>query len=334
MENWMETAKIDTRKSRLERVCWPYDKYPEMPELMAGSEITLLDAEGPGVVTNLHAADVVVMDPSLAVSKIVDMEAPKKVLIEITYDHHDTPDISMPFFDFLGDPDGGCEYYRTVYFAKVRVARNFRLPLPFQKHIRIVLKNPTQTDLMSYTDLQWKQLEALPEDVGYLKVCYNTGTMRAPEEVITLADIQSAGTLKAHWLSLGSDDKHAWEGEFVCEANQEFTIDGEERPSIEYLGTEDVYAHSWGLGGVSCDGYSGILRMEHPTDTRTEIAMLRCRTIDSISFEKSLKIVMDYSQEYFAKDSRNPKHKMGVFAPRDRVSFDIDYKSCLYYYGK
>jgi len=332
MENWTDIARVDPDRSRLERVCWPYDKYPQMPQLMAGSEIVLLDTDGPGVVTNLHASKMDVLDGVIDVKSAGDPEAVKKILIEITYDGKDTPDISMPYYDFLGDPDGTCGYFSTVYLSKVPVSHNFRLPIPFREHIRIVLKNPTDTHIISYTDLQWKKLEKLPEETGYLRVCYTTGTFTAPEEVVRLADISGTGTLKAHWLQLGTDDPHARDGEFVCEANQEFYVDGEETPSLEYLGTEDLYGHSWGLGAVSCDGYADIL-MNHPSDTRTEIAMHRCRTIDSVGFRKHLALNMDYSADYFAKDSKNPLHLQGVFAPRERLSFDIDYKSCLYYYG-
>lgn len=332
MENWMDTARVDAGRSKLERVCWPYDKYPELPQLMAGSEIVLLDAEGPGVVTNLHASKMDVLDGVIDVKSAGDPDAVKKVLIEITYDGHETPDISMPYYDFLGDPNGNCSYFSTVYFSKVPISHNFRLPMPFRKHIRIVLKNPTDTHIISYTDLQWKKLDSLPEDVGYLRVCYERGSFSAPEEVVTLGEIGGKGTLKAHWLHLGTEDKHAWDGEFICEANQEFYIDGEETPSLEYLGTEDLYGHSWGLGVVSCDGYAGIL-LSHPSDTRTEVDMCRCRTVDSVGFAKSLKLKMDYSADYFSKTSTNPLLRQGVFAPRERISFDIDYKSCLYYYG-
>lgn len=331
MENWMDISRVDTQKSRLERICWPYDKYPKLPQLMAGSEVVLLDAEGPGVVTNIHAAHMNVLDGVIDVKSAGDPQAAKSIQIEITYDGKDRPDISMPFYDFLGDPDGSCDYFHTVYVSKVPVSHNFRLPMPFKKHIRIVLKNPTDTHVISYTEAQWKKLESLPNDVGYLHACYNRGTFTAPEEIPLLADVCGPATLKAHWLKLSTDDKHAWNGEFICEANQEFYVDGEASPCLEYLGTEDLYGHSWGLGSASSDGYSVILP-SHPTDIRTDIFMLRCRTIDSIGFTQSLRLKMDYSSDYFSKDSTNPLHKQGTFANRERLSFDIDYKSCLYYY--
>jgi len=35
---------------------WPYDKYPQMPELKAGATVTILEAQGSGVVETIHAS--------------------------------------------------------------------------------------------------------------------------------------------------------------------------------------------------------------------------------------------------------------------------------------
>ncbi|WP_214626585.1 DUF2961 domain-containing protein [Paenibacillus agaridevorans] len=44
-------------------------------------------------------------------------------------------------------------------------------PMPFKKSIRIELENPTNTDLIGYTDIQWEQqLSPIPENTGYLVI--------------------------------------------------------------------------------------------------------------------------------------------------------------------
>jgi len=333
MNNWMDIARLDTRRSHLERICWPYDKYPDMPQLLAGTQVTLLDTDGPGVVTNMHVSSMYCLGGFTETTSANEPDANTRIIVEITYDHHETPDISMPLYAFLGDPQGRCGKYSTLYFGKVQDARNFRLPIPFDKHIKIVFKNPTRTDIVSYTDLQWKKLDALPEDCGYLRVEYKKDSARIPEDVPMLADIQGRGTVKAQWLCLNTDLDLAWDGEYICEGNQEFYIDGETSPSLEYLGTEDAYAHSWGLGASTCDGYSVIAGVQHPCENQTEITMLRCRMEDSIGFEKSLQLKLDYSQDYFSQYSTNPHVRKGVFTTRQQASFQLRYTSCLYYYG-
>ena len=332
MQEWTDIARVEREKSYLERVCWPYDKYPELPQLTAGAKIVLIDTDGPGVVTNIHSSRMDFLDDVLDTTSAREPDAYQKVMIDITYDHHTAPDISMPLCEFLGDIDGVCSFYRTIYFSKVAYSHNFRLPIPFQKHIRITLTNTSNTDLISYTELQWKKLESLPADVGYLRTAYWAGNVCVPEECVTLCDVHGAGTVKAHWLALGTDLDLAWDGEYICEGNQEFYVDGEENPSLEYLGTEDVYGHSWGFAGTGGDDHTQIIRMDHPTETRTEIAMLRCRSCDSVSFQKELKVVLDYRDEYYAASSKNPLHKQGVFAARKRTSYPLSIRSCFYYY--
>lgn len=330
--DWEKIARRDESRSYLERVCWPYDKYPDMPQLTAGSEIVLLDADGPGVVTNLHSSKMDCLDGVLGTVSACEPDAYARVMIEVTYDHREKPDISMPLCAFLADPGGNCDHYAVRYFSKVREAHNFRLPMPFREHIRIVLKNPTQTDLIGYTDLQWKRLAHVPENAGYLYADYRSGVLRIPEQVGTLSDIQGNGTVRAHWFGIACESPLAQKGEYVCEGNQEFYIDGEATPSLEYLGSEDVYSHSWGMGCTGGDTDAAIIRMTHPTPQRTEIAMLRCREEDSIGFRKSMKILLDYREDYFAKDGKNPLLKKGVFADRPRVSFDMEFEHCVYYY--
>ena len=334
MHDWKEISRVDTGRACLSRALWPYDKYPDAPQLMAGSTVCILDAEGPGVVTCFHVSDFCFLDDVLLTGGPREPDAAARLRIRIYYDGCGTPEIDMPLYAFLGDPTGHAEYFTTVYFAKIKVARNLRLPIPFRRRLRMELTNPTNTDLCGYLDVQWKTLEGLPEGTGYLRVQYRESEFTCPEDVPVISELPGPGTLKAHWLSLGTDLPQAKEGEYVCEGNQEYYVDGETQPSLEYLGTEDAYGHSWGLGGVgSTDFYSALTEASRPRENWTQITMLRCRTEDAIGFTRSLRLLLDYTQEYFARSSRNPLHKEGVFARRVRTSFRIASRSCAYWYA-
>ncbi len=330
--SWETITACGGNRQRLQRITWPYDKYPDMPQLTAGARITLLDTVGPGVVTNLHVSNYEYLDDVLESSSAREPDAASRLLIEITYDHHAVADIAMPLFDFLGDVDAACDFYSTCYFSKVRLSHNFRLPIPFRQAIRIDIVNPTKTDLIGYADLQWEALDALPKGCGYLSVDYRRGCANLPEEIVTLCDIQAKGSIVAHWFSICSDLPFAKEGQYVCEGNQEFYLDYETEPSLEYLGTEDVYGYSWGFLGSASDGYSAIIRYDTDQQGVATISMLRCRTLDRIPFERACKVSLDYTQEFFSKLSKNPLHQTGVFRDRLGASFAAEYSSCFYYY--
>ena len=109
--------------------------------------------------------------------------------------------------------------------------------MPFRRHIRIEVENPTDSKFGGYTEIQKKS-------------------------------------------------------DLICEGNQEIYLDGSKEPQMEYLGTEDGYGYSWGMaGGIQSDHYAAITRID---DYKAGglFTMLRCRGIDTISFDKSCRWVV------------------------------------------
>lgn len=313
---------------------WPYDKHPEMPELKAGTAVTVLDVPGPGIVTNIHVSHYLVnsgMDEDT-----YERSAPvaAQVVLCVYYDGHQEPDIRMPFFDFLGDPDCRAAFYSTRRFAKVPMSHNFRLGMPFKTHIRITLENPTAFDLMGYTDVQYDALDQLPENCGYLYAQRREGRAHIPDQTIPLFEAEGSGCIAAHWFCVSGHDKGFENGEGLCEANCEFYFGQETTPACEYLGVEDLYGYSWGFKQLHSDGFAAILRKE-ALSPGARIAMLRCREEDAVRYPDGCRVVMDYSQEYFSPLSHNPIHTQHpVFASRRRYDADIQYTTCWYYYAK
>lgn len=319
-------------RTHLVPATWPYDKHPDMPELKAHAMVTLLDAEGPGVVTNIHASHYLV-DSGMG-DDVYEKSAPvaAQVMLRVYYDGHTEPDICLPFFDFLGDP--GCEaaFYAVRRFSKVPMSHNFRLEMPFARHIRITLENPTGHDLMGYTDVQYDERPNLAPGCGYLYVQRREGKTVIPGQPIELFAAEGRGCIAAHWFCVSGQDEGFENGEGLCEANCEFYMDGADRPVCEYLGVEDLYGYSWGFKQLHSDGFAAILRKDalHPG---ARVAMLRCREEDAVRYTEQCRVVMDYSQEYFSPFSTNPIHTQHpVFAPRRRYTAPIEYKTCWYYY--
>jgi hypothetical protein len=71
-------------QSQLQPSHWPYDKYANMPEITPKSKTTLLDADGPGVVTLIHVSKYNGGDQG-------------KLIIRVWYDDQKTPAIEMPW---------------------------------------------------------------------------------------------------------------------------------------------------------------------------------------------------------------------------------------------
>ncbi len=319
---WQEISTIRDAKTHMVPATWTLDKYPNAPTLKPHTKVTILDQDGPGVVTLFHVSDYGYGDDS-------------KLILRIWYDHEDNPSIEMPLMDFLGDIESATEPYHTIHFSHVRRSHNFRLPMPFRRHIRVEVENPTASSLLGYMDIQWDRVEEIPGDSGYLKVAYKSGRFQFPHEELVLCDVKSPGAIVAHWLQLEGDHKSCANGQGICEANHEVYIDGDVKPTYESQGAEDFYGHSWGFGSVESDFYCAIVRYEPTPNGGTKVAMVRARDTDRITFGRSCKIIYTYKHDlgpaYDHTTGRGKAPALGPFT--DGSSLDTPYRSCIYYYS-
>ena len=150
--------------------------------------------------------------------------------------------------------------------------------------------------------------------------------MRVPQEPATLWDLRGPGAVAAHWLQFESDDPLCPGGELLCEGNQEIYLDGDFDPSLEYLGTEDLYGFSWGFKEVQSDFYVAILKRQELPGGGARIALLRSRGEDRIGFQQTCRLVLNYQHD--ATCAINPR----VRQAQERGGLLAPYRSCAYYY--
>jgi hypothetical protein len=319
--DWPKITSVGGVRSHMMISTWCYDKYPNLPELDAGKTVTLIDQDGPGLVSCLHISNYYNKQPFDQ-----NPDAAQGLILRVWYDGAPHPAIEMPLMDFLGDIQCQSAYFNNLYFSKVRQSHNFRLPMPFRKHIRITVENTSALNLMGYAEVQWEQIGAIPPECGYLWVDYREGVMHIPQEPVTLWELPGPGSVVAHWLQFEADDPLCPRGEMLCEGNQEIYLDGGAEPALEYLGTEDLYGFSWGFQELQSDFFVAILKREELPGGGARIALLRSRAEDRIRFESSCRLLLTYQHD--AARAFNPlvlqaQERGGIFAP---------YRSCVYYY--
>lgn len=313
---WQQLAVVgEGAQSRLAPSHWPYDKYPELPEITPKSKTVLLDVDGPGVVTLMHVSKYGGGDPAV-------------LRLRVWYDAEQQPAIDMPWMDFLADVEGRTAYFSTVYFSHVKDSHNFRLPMPFRKHIRMEVENPGESKFGGYTDIQWEKLKSLPRNTGYLRVEYRTGEPVIPAEKFEICNLTGPGAIVAHWLQLQADNPKTVNSDFICEANQEVYLDGSPQPQMEYLGSEDCYGFSWGMGGgVQSDHYAAIIRKE-AWKSGGLFTMLRCRSLDRIQYQSGCRWEINYQNEFFSTPELTRQPRL-----HSRASFPMPLRSAIYYYA-
>ena len=303
--SWQEVSRVRPGQSHVVPALWA-----DMPKLNARTKVKILDVAGPGVVSLLHVCNFG--------GPAGNSPGAQAVILRVFYDNQASPAIEMPLMDFLGDIQCRSVLFNTIYFTKVKHSHNFRLPMPFRKHMTIELENPSAENLAAYTDVQWEQVDRIPDDCGYLQTDYRSGIFHASKSLV-LSRINRPATIVAHWLQYESEK--SIRGEQLCEGDHQVFLDGDRKPTLNYLGSEDLYGFSWGFQhGVQSDGRCAIVKLEDLKPVGSRVAAIRCRVDDAIRFQKSCRWVLTYENDPGAA------HVLGT-SP-------ITYRHCVYYYAK
>jgi hypothetical protein len=305
---WQELSKVGRARTHGITAFWG-----GLPELNAKAKVKVLDADGPGVITSIHVS-------AMAADGVEGFGSPPVagLIIRVFYDGQAKAGIEMPLMDFLGDIECKSQYFSSVFFSKVKESHNFRIPMPFRKHVTIEVENPSDRKVGGYLELTYDSVEAVPKESGYLRVDYSRGNLsaRTPN---TMFGLDSAGAIVAHWLQY--ETEKARDGQLICEADQQFFLDGDAKPTLQSMGSEDLYGGSWGFIAQQGDGqYTSVLRNEKMGAAGSLVAVLRCRSRDAISFRESCRWVLTWANDAWAAE------KLG--------DSPIPYRHCVYYYSK
>jgi hypothetical protein len=222
-----------------------------------GVALTVLDADGPGLISHLWF--------TIASSEVYHL---KKIVLRIYWDGEETPSVEAPIGDFFGL---GLGYYNSWESEMLSVGSvkdlNCFFPMPFQRHARITVTNEGK-----------KLIKAL-----YYNVDYRTDTAPlAPGTLYFHAQYRQAQPNRGwtnRWTlnrdplvnkksNLTGQDNYVWfeakgSGQYAGvtmsilqnqdgwwgEGDDMFFVDGAKRPSIAGTGSEDYFLGAWGFRG-------------------------------------------------------------------------------------
>jgi hypothetical protein len=222
-----------------------------------GVALTVLDADGPGLISHLWF--------TIASSEVYHL---KKIVLRIYWDGEETPSVEAPIGDFFGL---GLGYYNSWESEMLSVGSvkdlNCFFPMPFQRHARITVTNEGK-----------KLIKAL-----YYNVDYRTDTASlAPGTLYFHAQYRQAQPNRGwtnRWTlnrdplvnkksNLTGQDNYVWfeakgSGQYAGvtmsvlqnqdgwwgEGDDMFFVDGAKRPSIAGTGSEDYFLGAWDFRG-------------------------------------------------------------------------------------
>jgi len=267
----------------------------------AGETLVLADIDGPGCIVQFwHTV------------AAYDLFYGRSLLLRIYYDGNEHPSVLTPIGDFCGQGHG--DMHRNITSEPLVVTGHGRSRttfwrMPFHKHFKMTVTNEGDKDVDSfYYHLNWRKLDALPEDTAYFHAQYRQEFPAKPGNY-TFLETKGCGhyvgtVYSAHQMEMG------WFGE----GDDFFYIDGAEMPQLRGTGTEEYFLDAWGFREYASP-YAGVPMYEGvlPGD---RVCVYRWHIKDPIPFRKSLKVEIEHKGSVFNEKGSLANFELGGFIER------------------
>lgn len=244
----------------------------------AGKRVTILNVEGPGMITRMWFK--------------VDSPDPyflRRIVIRIYWDEETKPSVEVPFGDFFGN---GFKYqsYISQYLGMTSGGYICYFPMPFEQNARIEISNETNLDIYSFSyQIDYQKFEgALDREVGYFHAFWNRNIRTNYDSNYIL--LQTTG--KGHIVGVNLN-MQSYSGNLAfLEGDEMIYVDGEKKPAIYGTGTEDYFSGGWSFNqGEFAGPYNGLI---YKDDSMGRIAAYRLYILDPIPFRKSIKFTIEH----------------------------------------
>jgi len=225
--------------------------------IAAGQTLTVMDAEGPGIITHIWF--------TFASDEPYHL---KKLVLRIYWDGESTPSVEAPIGDFFGLGLGEYFTYESLPLsAAPNRAVNSFFPMPFQKYARITVENQggMKLDALYYNIDYQSYAKALPADTLYFHAQYRQAS---PNKGLAVVWKDNGDPVQNDRKNLTGEGNYVWmeatgRGQYAGvtmsvlqnqeywwgEGDDMFFIDGAQEPAINGTGSEDYFLGAYDFGG-------------------------------------------------------------------------------------
>ena len=298
---------VQHRSSSYDRSGGNGDARPVAP----GETLTLLDADGPGLVTHVWVT-IASDDPNHL----------KALVLRMYWDGEATPSVEAPIGDFFGLGLGDYHLYQAEPLSVGSdKALNCFFPMPFAKHARITVTNDgaIKTDSFYFNVDYRAYSKPLAGDLLYFHAQYRQAT---PARGWTNQWQSNGDAIVNDKKNLNGDGNYVWmeatgRGHFVGvtmsvlenqdgwwgEGDDMFFVDGEKLPSINGTGSEDYFLGAWDFGGhpFSYGLYGAPVVGQEVAGGRSSV--YRFHLDSPIPFTKSLRATIEHGHANVRSDN-------------------------------
>jgi hypothetical protein len=311
-DGWL--ANLPQAKDYVEKRSSSYDRSggnADAREIAPGATLTLLDADGPAVVSHIWLT-IASSDPNHL----------KALVLRMYWDDEPTPSVEAPIGDFFGLGLGTYFLYQSIPLSVgSSQALNCFFPMPFQKHARVTVTNEgsQKTDAF-YFNIDYRiYSRLLPSDQLYFHAQYRQAS---PAKGWTNEWKENGDPMVNDRKNLDGEGNYVWmeatgRGHFVGvsmsilqnqdgwwgEDDDMFFVDGAPLPSINGTGSEDYFLGAWDFGehAFSYGMYGAPIKGEEKAGARTSV--YRFHLDSPIPFSKSLRATIEHGHANHRSDN-------------------------------
>ncbi|MCC6125057.1 MAG: DUF2961 domain-containing protein [Pirellulales bacterium] len=282
-----------------------------------GETYTVLDAEGPGVITHIWFTFLGPEPHQWAPDGSANHQ---EMLLRIYYDGQEKPGVEAPLGDFFANAFGKrSEVISLPVVVEDADSYNCFWRMPFRKSLRLEIVNQGDKDVNKlYYNVDWIKLDALPEDTPYFYAQYRQEYPVKHGQDYVLLDTKGKGHYVGTLLSVRMRSP-AWFGE----GDEKIYIDGEAKPSIWGTGTEDYFLSAWGLKKCKTP-YFGVPYFDQ-RGVGGLTSSYRWHLCDPIVFNTGIKVTIEHFG--WMSEDENPNYKAMSWNERED-----DFSSVAYWY--
>jgi len=261
-------------------------------QLQPGETLTLLKAEGPGIVTHIWFT---------IASK--DPEHLKRLILRMYWDGETEPSVEVPVGDFFGLNLGEYFLYQSALLTVAPMkALNAYFPMPFRKSALITVTSESEEPVHAYYwNIDYQLLSSLPESAAYFHAQYRQAApcpgLQTPEEKNLLGTnnyVFMEATGRGHLVGVTQGivlNQKGWWGE----GDDMLFVDGSKKPVTTGTGSEDYYNGAWGFGSQAFHyPYNGVPYVVNARIVGGRWCLYRWHLEAPLVFEKSIRFTIEH----------------------------------------
>lgn len=255
--------------------------------LPAGSTRTIGEADGPGYLARIWVTFPGWFYAHWEPERPVDQSMLRSVILKITCDGAEHPQIAAPIADLCGVGLGWAANFAARRLGMSSGGFYLQFPIPYAEHVRVEVANvhpEHETDV--FCNVLYQTVTELPPGTPQLHTVASAGR-NAGDQDLVLADLEGRGRYVGCTVSMQGERRNNL---VFLEPPEQITIDddADDAPRIVGTGTEDYFLGGWYFREGTFAGPDHGVPIKHALDS--SVAMYRIHEEDAIHFDQRFRM--------------------------------------------